>query len=78
MTDKKQQHPDDEPQGMRFRDTLSSVLFGALGVQSSKARERDFSKGKPSHFIGLGIAFLLVFILVILGVVKLILHFAGV
>ncbi|MEH6388311.1 MULTISPECIES: DUF2970 domain-containing protein [Pseudomonas] len=75
---KKEQQPDDEPRTMRFRETLSSVLFGALGVQSSKARERDFTKGKPSHFIGLGIAFLVVFVLVILGVVSLVLHFAGV
>lgn len=79
MTEEKpQQRPDDEPQTMRFRDTLASVLLGALGVQSSKARERDFTKGKASHFIGLGIAFLVVFVLVILGVVKLILHFAGI
>ncbi|QJD60797.1 DUF2970 domain-containing protein [Pseudomonas sp. gcc21] len=77
MADKKQQS-DDESRPMRFRETLSSVLFGALGVQSSKARERDFTKGKPSHFIGLGIAFLVVFVLVILGVVSLVLHFAGV
>lgn len=78
MAEEKKQHSDDEPQTMRFRETLSSVLFGALGVQSSKARERDFTKGKPSHFIGLGIAFLVVFVLVLLGVVSLVTHFAGV
>jgi len=63
---------------MRFRDTVVSVLFAALGVQSNKARERDFTHGKPSHFIVLGIAFTALFVLVILGVVKLILHLAGV
>lgn len=72
-------HKDSEPQqGMSFRDTLVSVLFAALGVQSNKARERDFTQGKPSHFIMLGIGFTAVFVLVILGVVKLILHLAGV
>lgn len=77
MTDQQQR---EEPQqhGMRFRDTVISVLFAALGVQSSKARERDFTHGKASHFIFLGIAFTGLFVLVILGVVKLILHLAGV
>lgn len=75
---KEEEQQDNEPRTMRFRETLSSVLFGALGVQSNKARERDFSKGKPSHFIGLGIAFLVVFVLAILGVVSLVLHFAGI
>lgn len=63
--------------GLRFRQMLSTILFGALGVQSSKARERDFSQGKPSHFIYFGLGFMLVFVLVIIGVVKLVLHFAG-
>ncbi|MCL5043606.1 MAG: DUF2970 domain-containing protein [Gammaproteobacteria bacterium] len=62
---------------MRFRDTLSSVLMAALGVQSNKARQRDFSQGKPSHFILLGIGFTLTFVLVVLGVVKLVLSLSG-
>ncbi len=76
MSDRERQP--DQQQGMRFRDTVVSVLFAALGVQSNKARERDFTHGKPSHFIVLGIAFTALFVLVILGVVKLILHLAGV
>ncbi|SDS38983.1 Protein of unknown function [Halopseudomonas xinjiangensis] len=75
MADQEQQN---QQQGMRFRDTVVSVLFAALGVQSNKARERDFTHGKPSHFIVLGIAFTALFVLGILGVVKLILHLAGV
>tara|TARA_R110000764_G_scaffold112761_9_gene199773 strand:+ start:11961 stop:12194 length:234 start_codon:yes stop_codon:yes gene_type:complete len=66
------------PPPMRFRDTLMSVLAAALGVQSSKARERDFSHGKPSHFVLLGIGFTALFVLVVLGVVKLVLHLSGV
>lgn len=62
---------------MRWRDMLSTILFGALGVQSNKARERDFSHGKPSHFILFGVGFMLVFILTIIGVVKLVLHLTG-
>lgn len=63
--------------GMTFGQTFMSVLWAALGVQSSKARERDFTKGKPSHFILLGIGFTLAFVLIIAGVVKLVLHLAG-
>ena len=72
-----QDKPQSEPP-MRLRDTLHSVLAAALGVQSNRARERDFSRGKPSHFIALGVAFTLLFVLVVLGVVKLVLYLAGV
>ncbi|AQZ95582.1 hypothetical protein BVH74_12850 [Halopseudomonas phragmitis] len=74
----KQQQPEQPQPPMRFRDTLSSVLWAALGVHSNKARERDFTQGKPSHFIILGIAFTALFVLTIFGLVKLILHLAGV
>jgi len=82
MTDDNKNHKnhDDQPtprSGMRLRDMISTVLFGALGVQSNKARERDFTHGKPSHFILFGLGFMLVFILGILGIVKLVLHLAG-
>ena len=76
MSESDQQQPNDNP--MRLRDTLQSVLAAALGVQSNRARERDFSKGKPSHFIALGVAFTLLFVMVVLGVVKLVLYLAGV
>ncbi|WP_341705988.1 DUF2970 domain-containing protein [Halopseudomonas sp.] len=76
MSDQEQKPSNEQP--MRLRDTLQSVAAAALGVQSNRARERDFSRGKPSHFIALGIAFTLVFVLVVFGVVKLVLHMAGV
>lgn len=63
--------------GLRLRQMIGTILFGALGVQSNKARERDFGEGKASHFIFFGVGFMLVFTLVIIGVVKLVLHFAG-
>ncbi|SDU07087.1 DUF2970 domain-containing protein [Halopseudomonas salegens] len=65
-------------QPMRFRDMLSSVLMAALGVQSEKARQRDFSQGKPSHFIILGVGFTALFVLIVLGVVKLVLSLSGI
>tara|TARA_R110001599_G_scaffold96517_1_gene249563 strand:- start:110 stop:373 length:264 start_codon:yes stop_codon:yes gene_type:complete len=71
-------HKQEKPEGMTLRETLSSVLWAALGVHSNKARERDFTKGKPSHFIIAGVLFTLLFILIIFGVVKGVLHLAGI
>lgn len=62
---------------LKFRQMLQSILAGALGVQSGKNRARDFSHGKPSHFILFGLSFTLIFILVILGIVKLVIYLAG-
>lgn len=67
---------DDPAQGKppTFWQMLQSVLAAAFGVQSNKNRTRDFTHGKPSHFIVLGTLFTLLFILVLLGLVKLALH----
>ncbi|HEX5841680.1 MAG TPA: DUF2970 domain-containing protein [Pseudomonas sp.] len=68
---------EDKNQPLTLREMLQSVLSAALGVQSGKNRSRDFSRGKPSHFIILGVLFTAVFVLLIVAVVKLVLHFAG-
>jgi hypothetical protein len=60
-----------------FWQMLHSVLAAAFGVQSGKNRTRDFTHGKASHFIALGVGFTLVFILVLLGLVQLALHLTG-
>ncbi|GLZ87542.1 hypothetical protein Pres01_35930 [Metapseudomonas resinovorans] len=65
-------------QPLTFREMLQSVLAAAFGVQSGKNRARDFSRGKPSHFIILGVLFTAIFVLVLYGLVNLILHFAGI
>ncbi len=69
---------DDQDKPLTLWEMLQSVLSAALGVQSGKNRSRDFSRGKPSHFIILGVLFTAVFVLVIFVVVKLVLHMAGV
>ncbi|MBC3376492.1 DUF2970 domain-containing protein [Pseudomonas sp. Z5-35] len=56
---------------------MHSVLAAALGVQSNKNRARDFTHGKPSHFVILGIAFTVIFALTLFGIVKLVVHLAG-
>jgi hypothetical protein len=69
---------EDENKPLTLWEMLQSVLSAALGVQSGKNRSRDFSRGKPSHFIILGVLFTAVFVLVILAIVKLVLHVAGI
>lgn len=67
-----------EPQEPGLLAHVGSVLAAFFGVQSNKARERDFTKGKPATYIILGIVLTIVFILLIFGVVKLVLSLAGV
>ena len=67
---------DDEPP-LTFWQMLGSVLAAAFGVQSRKNRERDFTQGKPIHFILLGIGFTAVFVLVMVFVVQLVLSNVG-
>ena len=61
-----------------FWQMVHSVLAAALGVQSGKNRARDFTHGKPSHFVMLGVAFTVLFALVLFGIVKLVVHLAGI
>ncbi|HVT36621.1 MAG TPA: DUF2970 domain-containing protein [Nevskiaceae bacterium] len=56
---------------------IGSVLAAMFGVQSSKARQRDFTRGRPLHYIVVGILAVLVLIAVLLGLVRLLLHNAG-
>ena len=74
--DQKKPTPPEKELGLK--EMAQSIAAAAFGVQSGKNRERDFSKGKPSHFIVLGLVFTLIFILVVAGVVQLVLHLAGV
>ena len=61
-----------------FFSVLGSVLASMFGVQSSKKNETDFTRGKPIHYIMVGLLVTVVFILTVWGVVKLVLAFAGV
>jgi hypothetical protein len=72
MDDEQDKHP------LTFREMLQSVLAAALGVQSGKNRSRDFSRGKPSHFVIMGVLFTGLFVLTILAVVKVVLYFSGI
>lgn len=49
---------------------IQSVLAAALGVQSSKNRDRDFSEGSPRHFIIAGLLFCLLLVGTLVAVVQ--------
>jgi hypothetical protein len=70
MNKPQQQENNDRP--LSFGELVKSVLMAFLGVQSNSNRMRDFSKGKLSHFIIIGVIFGLLFILTIVGVVNLV------
>ncbi|AMR66814.1 MULTISPECIES: DUF2970 domain-containing protein [Pseudomonadaceae] len=69
---------DDNDKPLSFREMLQSVVAAAFGVQSGKNRARDFSRGKPSHFIALGLMFTALFVVVLFALVQLVLYLAGV
>ena len=61
-----------------FFDVLGSVLASMFGVQSNRKREQDFTHGKPSQYIIIGLLVTVVFILTIWGLVSIVMKLAGV
>jgi len=53
-----------------FGETFKSVGSAFIGVQSNKNRERDFAKGKASHFIIAGVIATILFIGVLITIVS--------
>lgn len=51
---------------------IQSVLSAAFGVQKRKNLERDFSEGRPTHFIIAGLIGTILFIVLLFGLVSLI------
>lgn len=66
-----------EPPKPTLMQEIASVLASFIGVQNSKNRERDFTRGNPRRFVILGVGFTVLFVLVVVGVVKLVLSRAG-
>ena len=69
--------PGDDDKRLTFGQLARSTLAAFIGVQSNANRERDFSRGKLSHFIWMGLLFGLIFVLTLVGIVQLVLHLAG-
>lgn len=66
-------HTTEAKEKLSFAQTFLSVFAAAFGVQNSKNRERDFTRGDPLAFIAAGLIFTVLFVLTIVGVVNLVL-----
>ena len=66
-------NPDEELPPLTLWQMIGSALSAAVGVQSSKNRERDFARGKASHFIVIGVGFTAIFVVLMALLVRFIL-----
>ena len=73
-SDRDSKNTDENP---KLGQIIGSVLSAAIGIQSSKNRERDFKHGKTSTFVIAGIIFVALFITTVFTVVKLVLKQNG-
>lgn len=68
---------DDVPRRVSLWQTAQSVAASMFGVQSSRNRRRDFTHGNPLHFIIIGLLMVGLFIGVLVVIVRIVLHNAG-
>jgi hypothetical protein len=71
--DETEHTPHDTRGAMSIRDVVGSVLSAAFGVQSSRNRERDFSRGSYRQFVIAGVIFTVLFVATLVAVVNLVL-----
>lgn len=62
---------DEKP--LTFLEVLGSTLAAAIGVQSKKNKERDFTRGNVMQFIAAGVVFTVVFVVGMIIIVNLVL-----
>ena len=67
---------DETQQTLTLGQMFGSAIAAMIGVQSKEKRERDFAKGKASHFVIVGVVLTAAFVLVMAGVVTLVLRVA--
>lgn len=53
--------------------TIASVLAGFFGVQSSRVRQRDFTRGSPALFLTTALVLTAALVAVLYGIVQLVL-----
>jgi hypothetical protein len=66
--DKDEKDEKDKPLSML--EVISSVLAGAIGVQSKANKQRDFTRGKPMQFVAAGIFFTVLFLATVITLVS--------
>ncbi|PCJ83596.1 MAG: hypothetical protein COA54_15235 [Thiotrichaceae bacterium] len=68
----------DNPKKITPFSFMGSIFAAWFGVQTKANRERDFEQGKFHYFVIGGITFAILFVLFIVGIVKVVMHFAAV
>ena len=68
--------PSEERPPPTLWQTVKSVAAAFFGVQTAENRERDFTRGKPLHFILIGLVMTLALIVGLVLLVQLILRSA--
>lgn len=63
-----------ENKGTGFWSVVQSVMAAGIGVQSKANKERDFTHGKPLHFIVGGIIGTVLFVIVVWLFVQYLIH----
>lgn len=48
---------------------IGSVLAAMIGIQTEEQRKQDFTKGKVTHFIVIGIIMVIIFIVTLINIV---------
>jgi hypothetical protein len=71
------QNSGQEPGTPSLIGVFGSVLASMFGVQSSRKRHEDFSHGKPSQYIIVGLIMTVVFIITVWGVVSVVMRMSG-
>lgn len=65
---------EDQPHSVQhWRRIFLSVLAAAVGVQSDKNRQRDFTRFSPWPYIFVGLIFTALFVGILIGIVHLVL-----
>lgn len=73
MQDMSLDHDEQAPARVGLIATIVSVLSAFFGVQNSRARKRDFTRGSPVLFFVVALALTAAFALSLLGIVHLVL-----
>lgn len=70
MTESSESQRIESPKELGFWATLKSVLWAMIGIRARGQAQQDFTRGKASHFIIIGIGFALIFILLLVLLVQ--------
>ena len=73
VNDTSEQRHGEQEQPLTLWEVLFSVLAAAFGVQSRENKVRDFSRGKPQHFIIAGLLFTILFLATLITIVNIVL-----